>query len=775
MAIVYLAHDVRHERDVAVKVLRPELAASVGADRFLREIKLAAKLTHQNILALYDSGEADGFLYYVMPYVDGESLRHKLNRERQLAIDEALRLTQEIAEGLDYAHEQGIIHRDIKPENILLSRGHALIADFGIAKAISEAGSERLTETGMGVGTPAYMSPEQAGAEKQIDGRSDLYSLGCMVYEMLAGEPPFSGPTAQAIIAKQLGQPPPSARVARETVTPTLDAVVRRALAKVPADRFDTVVEFASALDQAVDRWRQLKRRVAPPAAVAAAAALALAVFGLPGDNGNGEENSAILATVQVSVLPVVARDGAADTSRQAQRVRRLFASELARYRGLEVVDPLSLNDGATQDRTAGAGALQYVVRLTATPAPGALEVAYALTDAADGTIVESGAFSNTDDTRLPTQVRQASGRLAVALEAVTGGLAKGLDVEPFLTRASNEEAVEAFLRGVEYSYRFIPGGREHFERAVELDPDFIGPRVFLASGLVAIGENAAAAEHVAVLQSLKASATPFEQAGIGWAEAAVRGDVEGQIRHLRVSLAYAPHNNIVLFDLAANLWGLGRVEEALEPAREAMESGWPFAPLYALWGRLAIETGALEGLRDTLAFALTFDTSDPFLTGLLEALALCDADTTAAERYGAAFRGQFGASNAAAGYAQLTDTYRTLARRACDRGDPGTAVLLLQRLVDAGVALPIVRLELARALAESGDRPGAESYYLDVAGAEQDDPEVLYVAGAVAEQLGRPQDARDHYGRYLEVAPNGPDAIRVRERLRVLGRPGPS
>jgi tetratricopeptide (TPR) repeat protein len=352
--------------------------------------------------------------------------------------------------------------------------------------------------------------------------------------------------------------------------------------------------------------------------------------------------------------------------------------------------------------------------------------------------------------------------------------LAKGLDVEPFLARATNDAAVQAFLRGIEYSYRFIPGGREHFERAVELDPDFIGPRVFLASGLVAIGDTATAAEHVAVLQGLKADATPFEQAGIGWAEAAVNGDVEGQIRHLRVSLAYAPHNNIVLFDLAANLLSLGKIEEAVEPAREAIASGWRFAPLYALWGRLAIATGEFESLRDTLAFAMTFETSDPFLTGLLEALALRDTDAAAAERYGTAFRGQFGAS-AAAGYAQLTDTYRTLARHARDRGDPEAAVLLLQRLVDAGVVLPIVRLELARALAESGDRRSAESYYLGVAGTEQDDPEVLYAAGTLAEQLGRPQAARDHYSRYLEVAPNGPDAIRVRERLRILGRPGPS
>ena len=259
MALVYLAHDLRHERPVAVKVLRPELAASVGADRFLREIKLAARLTHQNVLALYDSGDADGFLYYVMPFVEGESLRQKLGRERQLPIDEALRLTREIAEGLEYAHEQGIIHRDIKPENVLLSRGHAVIADFGVAKAVAKRGMSHLTSTGTSVGTPLYMSPEQAGGDPNVDHRSDIYSLGCMLYEMLAGEPPFTGPTVQAVIAKHALDPRPGVRTLRDTVPVAIEAAIRRAMAKAPADRFAAVREFAQAL------------AAAPPAAPPAA------------------------------------------------------------------------------------------------------------------------------------------------------------------------------------------------------------------------------------------------------------------------------------------------------------------------------------------------------------------------------------------------------------------------------------------------------------------------------------------------------------------------
>jgi hypothetical protein len=288
MAVVYLAHDLRHERQVAVKVLRPELAASVGADRFLREIKLAAKLTHQNILALFDSGEADGLLYYVMPYVDGESLRHKLHRERQLAIDDALRLTQEIAEGLDYAHEQGVIHRDIKPENILLSRGHALIADFGIAKAVAKTGMAHLTSTGTSVGTPLYMSPEQAAGDPNIDRRSDIYSLGCMLYEMLAGEPPFTGPTVQAIIAKHTLDPRPAVRTLRDTVPIAVESAIQRAMAKAPADRFDTMRAFTDSL--AVDapvvspteRIRFPERRTRALATVVLLAVLALVAIALP-------------------------------------------------------------------------------------------------------------------------------------------------------------------------------------------------------------------------------------------------------------------------------------------------------------------------------------------------------------------------------------------------------------------------------------------------------------------------------------------------------------
>jgi serine/threonine protein kinase/tetratricopeptide (TPR) repeat protein len=245
MAIVYLARDLRHDRGVALKVLRPEISAEIGAERFLREIKLAAGLTHPHILPVYDSGEAGGLLFYVMPNMEGRSVRERLDRERQLPLEEALRTAREVASALDYAHRHQVVHRDIKPENILLHEGAAMVADFGIGKALSGGGS--LTQTGMAVGTPTYMSPEQAGGESEIDGRSDLYSLGCVLYEMLAGEPPFTGPTVQAVITKRFVTPVPSVRATRD-VPETVDRAIARATARTPADRFATAADFAAAL-----------------------------------------------------------------------------------------------------------------------------------------------------------------------------------------------------------------------------------------------------------------------------------------------------------------------------------------------------------------------------------------------------------------------------------------------------------------------------------------------------------------------------------------------
>ncbi len=292
MATVYLAHDLKHDRKVAVKVLRPELAAVIGAERFLAEIKTTANLQHPHILGLIDSGDADGFLYYVMPYVEGESLRDRLDHETQLPIDVAVRITSEVASALDYAHRHGVIHRDIKPENILLHDGSALVADFGIALAAHKAGSTRMTETGMSLGTPHYMSPEQAMGERELTARSDVYALGCVLYEMLVGEPPFTGPTAQSIVAKVMTDDPRPLHTLRRTVPPAVEDAVLTALEKLPADRFASAAEFARRSPGAAGRRgsevvvflpalaappRSTRPPSGPPRLVAAIAALGLA------------------------------------------------------------------------------------------------------------------------------------------------------------------------------------------------------------------------------------------------------------------------------------------------------------------------------------------------------------------------------------------------------------------------------------------------------------------------------------------------------------------
>jgi tRNA A-37 threonylcarbamoyl transferase component Bud32 len=299
MATVYLAQDLKHDRRVALKLLHPELATTLGPERFLREIHLTARLDHPHILPVFDSGAAGGLLWYTMPYVEGESLRDRLRREGQLPVEDTIRIAREVADALECAHQHGIVHRDIKPENILLSRDHARVADFGVARAVEAAGAGQLTETGLVVGTPAYMSPEQASGGP-VDARSDLYALGCVLYEMLAGEAPYTGPTAQAIVAKAAAAPVPSLRPVRPDVPGAVDQAIRRALAKSPAGRFATAGEFSAAL-------RSGGRRDGPPrhkwlAGVTAALLLAGLIWGALGRHSHVKPTLGLLP--RLAVLP---------------------------------------------------------------------------------------------------------------------------------------------------------------------------------------------------------------------------------------------------------------------------------------------------------------------------------------------------------------------------------------------------------------------------------------------------------------------------------------
>ena len=368
MAIVYLARDVRHGRHVAVKVLRPELATTLGAERFLREINIAARLTHPNILALHDSGEAAGLLYFVMPYVEGETLRDRLDREHQLPIEEALSITRQVGLALDHAHEHGVIHRDIKPENILLVGDHVLVADFGLGRALHRAGTQRLTESAVAVGTPAYMSPEQAAADPDVDGRTDLYSLACVLYEMIAGVPPFKGATAAALLAQHLTATPPSICAQRPHCPPNVDEAVARALEKTPADRFRTARDFVAALTAvpiapspprhtpAVGRGAATaparRERAVPLLLLTAAGAGIVIAAAIAFAKGRGSSGQAAADRNSYVVLPLTAADPAAraDTAALTQRL----ADALGEWEGVRVLEGRAVTDQLALVRRGG-------------------------------------------------------------------------------------------------------------------------------------------------------------------------------------------------------------------------------------------------------------------------------------------------------------------------------------------------------------------------------------------------------------------------------------
>ena len=361
MATVYLAHDLKHRRQVALKVLRPELTVALGPDRFLREIQIAARFVHPHILPVFDSGEADGFLYYVMPYVVGESLRERLNRQGPLPVEAAVEIACDAANALAYAHSQGIVHRDIKPENILLEEGHAIIADFGIATAISAAASdneERLTVENLALGTPLYMSPEQVQGGVQLDGRADIYSLGCVLYEMLVGTPPFSGPTPQSVALQHAQSSPPLVRERRPEVPPRIEQVVTKAMHKLPADRFPTASAFSAALPRHATPTVELDlgrphRRHFSRAAWALAGALALAAA-LTATAFHRRATPTLDPSLYM-VIPFRHRAGSAPLLLTGDQCESLLHDALARWRGVQMVDPLWVADARVRRGSAPA------------------------------------------------------------------------------------------------------------------------------------------------------------------------------------------------------------------------------------------------------------------------------------------------------------------------------------------------------------------------------------------------------------------------------------
>ncbi|HMA44169.1 MAG TPA: protein kinase [Gemmatimonadales bacterium] len=451
MATVYRAQDLKHHRPVAIKVLHPYLAMNLGPERFLREIQIAAQLQHPHIVPLYDSGQAGDLLYYVMPFVEGESLRQRLVREPRLSLDEALHLARAIAAALDYAHRHGVVHRDIKPENVMLHEGEAMVTDFGIAKAVSAAASENLTQTGAAVGTPAYMSPEQASGAVELDGRSDVYSLGCLVYEMLTGRTPFTGPTAQAIIAQTFTEPPPPLRSARPADgTPEwAEQAIMKALAKDPAARFATAAQFSQALKaQGVST---------PPGATVTTAAGA--------------------AAKSIAVLPFVNMSADPENEYFTDGIAEEIINALTKVQALRVASRTSsfAFKGKNQDiRKVGeqlnvGTVLEGSVRKAGTK----LRVTAQLVSVADGYHLWSERYDRELQDVFAIQ-DEISENIVKALRVVLSEREKrAIEKAP----TDNVEAYDYYLRGRQFFHQFrrtgIQYARRMFERAIEIDPKY--------------------------------------------------------------------------------------------------------------------------------------------------------------------------------------------------------------------------------------------------------------------------------------------------------------
>ena len=479
MATVYLAHDLKHDRDVAIKVMRPEVAQTLGADRFLREIRLAAKLAHPHILPLYDSGEADGALYYVMPCIEGRSVRDRLNEAKLLPVGEAVRIAAEVAGALDYAHRHGIVHRDIKPENIMLQDGHALVADFGIGKALSVVEGETFTQTGVSVGTPAYMSPEQAAGDS-VDGRSDVYSLGCVLYEMLVGEQPFTGPTVQAVIAKRFVQTPADVTALREGVPRPVARALQRSLARTPIDRYDTAAEFAASM-QAPDLVADAAHLEVPERSIAV-----LPFVNMSADPENeffadGITEEILTALAQVGDLRVAGR-----TSSFSFKGQKLVLRAVGEQLKVRTVLQGSVRRSGKR------------VRITAQ-----------LLDAADGYQLWSERYDREIEDVFAVQDEIAS---AIA-EKMKTTLATGTAGRQQRTTHSIE-AYEAFLKGRALLYRrgkSILDGIAHMEKALALDPEYGLAWAGIAEGYVILGYYSLITPELA------------REKGVGAAEKAVR------------------------------------------------------------------------------------------------------------------------------------------------------------------------------------------------------------------------------------------------------------
>jgi eukaryotic-like serine/threonine-protein kinase len=587
MADVYLARDLKHDRQVALKVLRPELAASLGTDRFVREIRIAATLTHPHILPLFDSGEAAGFLYYVMPYVEGESLRDRLDRDSRLDVAEAIRFVDQIASALAYAHERGVVHRDIKPENILLAGDQAIVADFGIARAVEAAGAERLTGTGLAIGTPAYMSPEQALGTGDVDARTDVYALGCVLFEMVSGRAPFEGSTSRALLVKHAALTVPRLRTHAPDVPPFVDRAVERALAKDPNDRFPTARAFAEALTGGVVVPRPRRRRPWRWAA-AAVTGLALAVAGWGLVAGIGSPRIERLA-----VLPLTNLTADPEQEYLLEGVHEALISELAQL-GLSVIARTTMQQyrGTASPIRAIAGELgvQAVIEAAFFRKGDSLEISARLYDAAEREL-----WRGSYDGDLPNVIALYRGFARAIAAQVRVKVNPATEARLDHTRTVNPEVYEAYLRGMHILSRSRPiddlsEALGYFEQAIEANPADPLAYVGLADAYVTLGHGPAPPPDVwpkaraAAERAMRLDSTIAE----AWSSLAqvkyyYEWDWEGADRAFRRANELNPSLAFNRYHYAWYLVTVGRGREAIAEHHRARELD-PLRPLFTVW-----------------------------------------------------------------------------------------------------------------------------------------------------------------------------------------------
>ena len=592
MATVYLGHDLKHDRPVALKVLDPHLGTPGVADRFLREIRLTARMDHPHIVPVFDSGEDGGRLWYAMPYVEGETLRERLQRDGPLPLEEALRLTREVADALDCAHAQGIVHRDVKPENILLARGHARVADFGVAHALASTGSGRITETGVAVGTPSYMSPEQALGDT-VDRRTDVYALGCVLYEMLAGEPPHTGPTAQAIIAKRLTGEVPRLGVVRE-VPPAVESAVGRALARSSADRFDGPGDLARALDApaAATPARSRSRAWVVPALVLAAAAVAgYAILASGGRGAVPAADTGYRASIAILPFAAVGDDSTGDYFSEGMTDE--IITQLAQVSGLKVISRISVvalkNRSLTLPQIAETLGVRHVMEGTIRRTGDSVRVNVQLVDARNDTHLWAESYD-----RPLAAVFGLQDEIAREVSRRVLGEAEGPRPRASSSRTEETRAYDAYLEGKYWVQRRTPEG---FARAVELlkraireDSSFAPAYAALASvyslctahqGCPPSGDPDSIAVRALALGERAVALDPDlaeAYAARGYAAVALFGMPEVGLKDLERAIALRPSSGEIQVWYGVALSSAGRIAEGLRASRTAAALD-PIAP----------------------------------------------------------------------------------------------------------------------------------------------------------------------------------------------------